>query len=455
MTSWQARHNGIGRVAAVALAVVWAPLMLLSGVGCYASHPLDRADTNTSWLLCRVQADCSDGYTCTRGWCVPDAAPQSVAPTQLSLHAELLRDAPFVLSDTERRPGPPTVRWVGDHWLGAWWSVNIADLRVEVKNIAADGNVQAHHQQAALRTRWPPNAMITEDGRLALLRANDGCSLEVFDNAGEISDDSFAVPCGEHSRTATATPVPGSSDWLIAYATDGPDGGEFVAGRYRPDAQAWSVPPITLGTRSQYATLDVFTMDEDALIVSGDRDGTNMVTVPKLARPSMQPTDSFLPQPLGHLGVDVIGSDKGFGFAPAGARKLALGTDGTQLWVAPLRYRAEPSMVRELAPPGMVHRRPGVAPVPELGITGVCFAIGTGTANTVHDQSDRISFMLLDKQGMPIGEPLVIADGLYSGGCDLAWSGESFLVAWWDIESTSDAAGYDGVVRANIVSLRD
>lgn len=454
MNSWQARRNRVGRGVAVSLAGIWG-LLLVSGAGCYATNSIQGADTNTSWLVCRVQADCSDGYSCVRGQCTPSSESEpDPALVRSALHAELDRDSPFVVSDTERWAGPPTVRWAQDHWVAAWWSASTREASVAVAQIAANGDVEARRLQPVLGTHWTPNAMITEDGRLALLRT-DSCALEIFDATGQMSADSFSGPCRGDINIATATPVPGSMDWLFAYAA-GDKGGDFFVGRYRPDAEAWLVPPIRLGSRTEYAALNMFTMGEDVIVASGDLNGTSVVTVPELASPTTPATDAISPQTPVHMSADLLGTDTGFRVAPTGARNLAMGTDGQRLWVAPLNSQAESPTVRELAPGGIAHRRPGVASVPELDVTGVCFAASTGAASSASSLRDAVSFMLVDSQGRAVGEPLVIADGLYNvGGCDLAWSGAAFLVAWWDIEIGGSATPTDSTVRATIVRVHE
>jgi hypothetical protein len=115
--------------------------------------------------------------------------------------------------------------------------------------------------------------------------------------------------------------------------------------------------------------------------------------------------------------------------------------DGSALWVADVAADGSLSAARNVAPSGVADRRPGVAFAPELGATGVCYATGTGPGGGGGaDHHDGVSFVLVDGNGAPAGVPLVIADGLENiGGCDTAWSGDSFLVIWWDIELNLNA----------------
>jgi hypothetical protein len=196
---------------------------------------------------------------------------------------------------------------------------------------------------------------------------------------------------------------------------------------------------MTLAPRRESAGLDVFAVGDDAVIVWGDAQGSSVATAQGLAQ-APEPT-AATPAPAHPLELDatVIGSDGTFSLAQPGARVLLFGMDGQALWVVPIaKDEAQPSM-RRLAPARVADRRPGVAFAKQLGVTGVCYAIGSGPAGGSGDRRDGVSFVLVDAQGAPASEPLVIADQLSNiGGCDVAWSGDAFLVIWWQIEMGPD-----------------
>ena len=128
--------------------------------------------------------------------------------------------------------------------------------------------------------------------------------------------------------------------------------------------------------------------------------------------------------------------------------------DGEALWTAQIDAEREDTRTWSLAPAGVADRRPGVAFAPELGLIGICYATGPGPAGGEYGRRDGVSFVTVDEQGAPVGEPMVIADWLWNiGGCDVAWSGEAFLLAYWDID-LDDVSPEFSLIRARIIEPR-
>jgi hypothetical protein len=175
---------------------------------------------------------------------------------------------------------------------------------------------------------------------------------------------------------------------------------------------------------------------DDALVALGDVDGATwlrtvrgLAAQPAPAAPELGPITSF--------GVSSPGG--GFDFAEVDGRQLMVGMDGRVVWVALFREDGESPPVVEIAKSGIVDRRPGIAAAPEIGLAGVCFATGRGPAGGSTDHGDGVSFALIDSDGQLAAEPRVLAAGLADiGGCDVAWSGETFLVAWWEIDHQAE-----------------
>jgi hypothetical protein len=66
-----------------------------------------------------------------------------------------------------------------------------------------------------------------------------------------------------------------------------------------------------------------------------------------------------------------------------------------------------------------------------------------------------VAVALIDGKGTLISGPISVADGVENvGGCDLAWSGEALLVAWWDIALDQPrSAPEHSIINARLVSL--
>jgi hypothetical protein len=265
-------------------------------------------------------------------------------------------------------------------------------------------------------------------------------------------ESTFGVPCGGDSYEAAVAPVPGSSDWLIAYGA-GVQGGAFAVGRYRPEQLDWVVPPVEIGPRSENEALDVFAAGADALIAWGGVDERSSIVI---ASGLALPDSGLPPQPaMSSRSVSgaVLMDDGWYGLSQPSERSLLFGMDGEVLWAASIDA-GEATRVSEIGATGVADRRPGVALVESGGLTAVCYATGPGPGGGFGLHEDGVSCVLVDGEGALLGEPLVIADGIDNiGGVDVAWSGESLLVVYWDIEMGPDPAP-GSALRGQLVQLR-
>jgi hypothetical protein len=78
-------------------------------------------------------------------------------------------------------------------------------------------------------------------------------------------------------------------------------------------------------------------------------------------------------------------------------------------------------------------RRPGLAAVDERGYLGLCFEDGPGPYGGGAGSDDGVSFALVGPDATRWGEAVeVVGDLRNIGGCAVGWSGEDFIVVWWE-----------------------
>jgi len=78
-------------------------------------------------------------------------------------------------------------------------------------------------------------------------------------------------------------------------------------------------------------------------------------------------------------------------------------------------------------------RRPGIASVNERGYLGVCYEAGNGPYGGGGTEEDGVSFVLVGPDATAWGDEVAVVQHLRNiGGCAVGWSGDEFLVAWWE-----------------------
>jgi hypothetical protein len=464
-------------------------LALAITTGCYRSSPPDGADTSTSWLhSCQSQSDCADGYACVDGRCEARPTQESAgqfynsdtgrvpAPSSMLANAgqssgsagasPVQRGETLLLSVPERQAGPLTVRWVGDHWAVAWLSLSYPKVDpgpsdqthwFEIVNVSTQGDV-GDRVLNETAWHWSEQLELSESGRLGVIDidpwSSPSCTFRWLDPDDSVASAGFDIPCGEDQLTAFA-PVPGSEDWLIAYGTGNPDtvgNGDYSLGLFRPSLGDWQVQPIVLQGRAGPAALGAFVSGRDALVVYGDAHESAIMSVDDFVSATRSPDDT-VEVSLQSLPASVLGSDADFELAQQGDHALVFGVDRTSLWVAPRAGYSDSVEVHHLAPTRVQDRRPSAAFAARSGLTGVCYATGSGPSGGSGDHRDGVSFLLVDQQGEAVGDPVVLATGLQAiGGCGVASSGDAFLVAWWDNEDLDPEPL--SLVRAEILKVR-
>jgi hypothetical protein len=458
------------RIEGIALVLsVWAL------AGCYATSGDAEADTSTSWLQhCTIPTDCAAGSDCVDGWCTmpsADAPPaQSSAPHEQSLTPPEASTTPsepsttpiatesgvagaqgdaagafFELADVNLEK-TAAVGWANDHWVVSWVTFGYEAGESETLHLASvstAGEVEQHSRPHAVG--WPNDVQltVTADGCVATSVSGPACGLGVFspDLQTQTLDASF--PCSGDGSGMAASPVPASSDWLIAYSTGAYDEGDHLvgsvfAGRYLAQSGTWADGPVELGARTVDSTLGLFAAGQDAIVVWGNDQGSTLRSATAMAGPIDPRSPSSWSDPITLAGAQTI-SDGGYALANLGEQRLLFSMYGSSLRAHVLGPGGAVT-VRDVARSTITDRTPGAAAATELGLAGVCYARGPGpyiggpVGQTPDVAGDSMWFVIVGADGMAVSEPVMIADGLADNtGCGVAWSGERFFAVTWGI----------------------
>ena len=448
---------------------------------CYSTSPDAEADTSTSWLRqCRVQSDCLAGSECVGGWCtmpVADAAPPaqpsasqpepsapqppsepsgsqsepaSVPPASASGVPAVVQGhasgAFFELTDVNFQSSA-VVGWADNHFVVSYVTSGTEpgeSMTLRLARASTTGEVQQHSRPFAIS--WPTDVqlVVTPDGGIAGVATGVGCGLEVFSSDLQTKTLEASFPCSGDGMELVASPVPSSSDWLIAYSTGAYDEGDHLAGsvfagRYLAASGTWAADPVALGARTAEDKLGVFAAGQDAVVVWGNREGAMLRSASAMAGPADPGAPASWSEPVALDGAQTI-SDGGYGLADLGEQRLLFSMYGSSLRAHVLGADGAVTM-RDVASSTITDRVPGVAAAVELGLAGVCYARGPSSyiggpldSETQDVGADSMWFVMVDADGIAVSEPVMIADGLADNtGCDVAWSGEQFFAVTWGI----------------------
>jgi hypothetical protein len=364
---------------------------------------------------------------------LPRATP--IEPDQgLDSHKGLLRPLErFPISDPTQQAGPPTVGFVDDHWLVAWKATDSPDEtppHLEVATLDLEGNQVEQRRGPELAQGWPSFAFDAQ-GRLGVLYDGSPCSHRVYEANLQPGGAEFSLPCTD-DYVAAASPIPGTDEWMVTY---GSDTGDVVFGRYRPSNADWTTPTFAFGPGARLASwpLDVFAERDRAFVLWGDGLGTNVRTFDLLE-------SGVAPQGEPVRLVRSTISDGNYALDRIENRTVVLATDGAGLWGAELvPNKLTVTDSNDIAFSVVLDQRPGTASAALLGVIGVCFGLSSSGEPTEAGGADHdsVAFVLVGPDGRATEAPIVLQDVGSYGGCDVAWSGDEFLVVYWHIEPAS------------------
>lgn len=438
---------GKGKLQGAVTLVACSVLGAVSGCGGHEQGP-ELADTNTSWLQpCRVDADCASAR-CEQGYCaapgletpamsdddsVPPQQgddPANDAPPSLGGQSieRMVADWDVRISPDNQQAGPPSARWVDERFVVAWVGEELV-LRAE---ITPDGEFT--RQQTPLDLAPFVEVRLGDEGEVALL---GGTSFFVTETTIAVLDPALSsitskVPCGT-GYSVDAVPI-GGGDWMVVCEQEEGDERSILLRRLTPGAATPLSEPL--------ATMQMTHPDQDvSLFASADE---ALVAWPTLAGGSLVYQAEGLSIPGGAtvseptvLAAAGLTADGQYGFGRLSGHTLMFGIDDASLWAA----RIDTAVARPVAATNVGDRRPGVAVAKELGGLGVCFATGPGPYGGAAGEGDGVSFVLVNAEGSVVSGPTVVADAMNNiGGCSIAWSGDAFLVAYWQIGPTETDA---------------
>jgi hypothetical protein len=380
---------------------------------------------------------CLGGFCAYGSGSAPASSQSPPAAATTALFGNFDEQGRILISDPFEQAGRPRLGFAGGRFMAAYSTV--PSREPQTANYAAQLNL-AEISDVGVESLWtqkPARALshqiaaMAADGRVgAFPHSGVSCAVEIFQPRLIGAYPRFIVGC-ENDLIALAA-VPGSIEWVVAHADDS----AVHVGRYDPSAETWTVPALAIGLRGIADVLAVTVDGDDALVAWNDGGPTQLRKARGLGAVSAADAAS-----LGPL-VSIAGrvhTDGAYDFATLEDRLIVLGMDGTSLWTASLAGSDEPPAVTSIASSGVVDRRPAIAAASEIGLAGVCYATGPEPWGGVPGRADGIAFALIDAEGRLAAEPRVLAADVYDvGGCDIAWSGEDFLVAWMQVDDEAD-----------------
>jgi hypothetical protein len=435
--------------------------------GCYVFNEPEAADTNTNWLACESDSDCTTGSVCRAGRCVAarsgaptttgtvtdagdDAGATPISteangslvseppplPTRGSRSVELAdvtaADGSFRISDASLEAGAPAVRWLDDHFEVAFGAMEHragALRRLEVASVYEDRveSVWADHGPVL------GGLEIAADGTIASAIGADNdtdCIVDFYRPSLEGERSTLVVPCFE-TRAAVGSAASGSN-WPIVVASKS----NVKLGRYDPWTKTWLRPLEIVDSRSDANVVATIDDGDDSIVVWGGEYTYPSRMVPLesttyAARVSNGALGSEVPAEVGDTVsfAGAVPSDGPYALATIAGNVLVLGFDRESLWSAALKSDGAEPPVNTLPFSGIVGGAVAV-PLEEHDLVGVFF----GTNPTLVGAVGGVSFVLVDAEGVPMTDPTVVTTEGVVAGFDVAWSGTELLAVWWLIQ---------------------
>ncbi|HKO92900.1 MAG TPA: hypothetical protein VJU61_17210 [Polyangiaceae bacterium] len=352
------------------------------------------------------------------------------------VEGELDLDGIFTLSDPASKVGSPSALWKDDHFQVAWSAdaYVMPGARVEVTELFTTGR----YVRQRLEIAATGNVLFDEDGSTVAHSDMDahGAALMFTDLAtgkttGPTRFESWSTP--------QLSAVPGSDDWLITWPVVDFDTSTTHAmlARYRPGAAGFVAGPWQIASNQVQSLPSTTPIDGDSWMYWAQRSSLYLHRLGGLIAPEAPGGDYELRVDtfeLPALGEPTI--------VPSAQGLLVISTEGAALHAFAFRPERGLGPEIEIAIPegGREHRSQAnyssAVYAPELKRVGVCTVARAG-----------LWFLTLDAQGRVIDRPIAIErdfrgahefDTRSTRGCDIAWSGESFLIVWLSVAGEND-----------------
>jgi hypothetical protein len=408
-------------IAALALSAVVS--------GCYGHDKKKVADTNTNWLDCESNDDCDDSLMCIEGVCSKapredagagprddDAGELPPPPARVGLAFD---GEPMLLSDPEGGASVPKVSSLDGGWVVVWQTPGSdpanPDRALGVVELDDEGVVDSREIVLPDTDSSSVDLVgLSSDREASVLMqsrsefAAEMCTLRfVHVASGDAKD--MGIPC--KGGQAFVADIADSSKWLIA-ATKGAD---VLVGVYE-SSNDWVAPLTAIGQRDDTAPIALSSDGKAASVVWGNGATSRAFGIADVDRPAMVTSVTRRD--------GAVNSEGPYTVEQLDDRAIAVGIRGTGLWSSVLRAgTATPSV--QVAHGRGYDDRPSIARTEDGELLAVCYSATDGAGPL------QGLLVVIDREGRPVAERMVLAEETWSGrGCDLAWFGDTLLVAW-------------------------
>lgn len=365
-------------------------------------------------------------------------------------------EAMFSPNDPATQIGQPITAWHGDHFFVGWTAdaYTRPGSRVDLAEVYASGRYSVRRLEVP-NTSW---LTFHQDGYLMAhpdVEADGKLHLRITDlQTGQTS----APLLLDTNGSSMLAGVPGSRDWLITWSLTDWNGGltSVITGRLRSDEPALVAGPWQIARLTTIWTAPTAATGGDGFLLFPTLyDGIPQMRVEDSVLRRLEglaTTEALKPDYVPRVESWPVAEGSVEFVATTGERVHVLTVVGEALMSSVLTRDGHMSREIELALPPP-EERPSYASLPsgqsssavyapEIARLGVCAVVHSG-----------VWFLILDAQGQMVDAPLALQTNGWETGqrrisataCDIAWSGEQFLVVW-----KSDA--YDVSPEAPLIS---
>jgi hypothetical protein len=362
----------------------------------------------------------------------------------------------FELSGSASADAYPNVTWQADRWRVTWDLERFAPTtRIDVATVFPEGSIETRQ----ITIDVPSERVFQGEGdNVVHLREDEPgrCALRASNLATAVCTEPWRFDCILDLAPEVAR-VPGSEDWLVSWSaasvSQPEQKGLFVA-RYRPGLLGWVAGPWQIAS---YGNGDGLTtagpLNTTIAAAGGDLWVSELGSEPR-GVPSSLYRIVGLAQPLAPTRVPALVTLQRFSYDFGERRVLPIRDGGVAVVEDAISWTAQSPVA------GIRTTVIGAEPRCSVACTGVSSSSSHEPADLVladspsfvvtqvaehallalclHSDEGGLSLLMLDEQGAPVSERVVVVessdpaglDGRYASRCSLAWSGSEFLVAW-------------------------
>ena len=342
--------------------------------------------------------------------------------------------------------------WQTDHWQVSWPvpAALMLGTAIGVASVFPDGRVATERRSVSsaprMRKVYNGPAMVAHVGG----EWQGPCSLAFSDLAGNSHSEPWLFDCNLMFAPRVAR-LAGSNDWIVTWTAKSaanPLEEDILVARYDPRYFGWRSGPWLIGggPGNHTDSIGAATAEDGDLWIWGPSpitfvDGVYRVgglASPEYPREPVVTRFDFITGWV-HTLVPTTGGLHALETLQGSRTLRVTALDATGAVQSGNDLRELQDFPRD------------ATYVPERALFALC------------TDTDGLRLRLFDRQGVPVGEPLLIdaSDGIvYPSGCSLAWSGSEFLAVWTRtaLGNGLPAPGFDstvGTVHAKVVPMSE